>query len=243
MTDERCPPDAADLTVGWVLGTLSRRDASRLRGHLETCSRCRSDVAHAQQVADALAASPQQTSPPGHLRDRLLAVVENEVALSRAADEVATPAPRAPPTRPRRRRVVALASSVAIVLTAAVVAAATLSTDDRAADPPAPVTGSVLEDAGGPRARATVVQRAGSAELVLTRLAGPPSGRVYQAWLVRPPAAAIPTGALFSVPRSGDARIRLPSLRGIERVIVTAEPPRGSRVPTPPPLVIVRLPA
>ena len=239
MTDERCPADAADLTVGWVLGTLSPREASRLRGHLEACSRCRSDVARARRVADALGGSPQQTSPPGHLRDRILAVVENEVALSRAADAVATFAPRAP--SPRRRRVAVLASSVATVLTAAVVAAVALRADDRAADRPVSVTGSVLEDGGGPRARAAVVQRTGSAELVLTRLAGPPSGRVYQAWLVRPPAAAIPTGALFSVPRSGDARIRLPSLRGIERVIVTAEPPRGSRVPTPPPLVIVRL--
>ena len=239
MTDQCCPADAADLTVGWVLGTLPPEDAARFREHLETCSRCPSDVVRARQVANALAESPQQTSPPSNLRDRILTVVEDEAALSRAADAVATPALGAPPVQ--RRRAAVLAGLVATVLTGAVTAGVALRAGDRAADRLVSVTGSVLEDGGGPRARAAVVQRAGSAELVLTRLAGPPRGRVYQAWLVRPPAAAIPTGALFSVPRSGDARIRLPSLRGIERVIVTAEPPRGSRVPTPPQLVIVRL--
>jgi len=52
----------------------------------------------------------------------------------------------------------------------------------------------------------------------------------------------IPTGALFSIPRSGDTKISLPPLRDAELVIVTAERPRGSRKPTRAPLVIVKLP-
>ena len=246
MTGEPCPA-GTDVTVTWVLGTLPPDEAGAFRRHLETCAACRADVARVQHIADSLAHSPSPAPAPPALRERIMAVVENEASLSRAVDEVdevdVLPAPRAPPRR--RSPVVLIGVAVVALLAGVAVAALSLRVGDRgdgSARPWAPVLGSVTEDGGGPRARAAIVGRGGAPELVLTNVAGPPRGRVYQAWVIRPPAAAIPTGALFSVTRSGDTRVRLPSLRGIERVIVTAEPLRGSRVPTPPPLVIVRLP-
>jgi hypothetical protein len=82
-----------------------------------------------------------------------------------------------------------------------------------------------------------------AATLILTRLTAPPGGHVYQAWVVRRSSPAAPTGALFSVPRSGDTRIFLPALHNVTEVIVTAEPPRGSATPTLPAIVLVQLTA
>jgi anti-sigma-K factor RskA len=232
-----CPPDA-DTALTWVLGTLGADEAERFRQHLETCPICRADVARFQHVADALADAPAASSPPPAIRDRLLALAEEEAAMSRALDHV-----DAQPARPaKRRRSITLVGAVLAV--AGVMTGLVLRSEDKGdpSTPPRTLVGTVSDDAGGARARATVVMRGGSAELVLTDLAGPPRGRVYQAWIVRPPAAPLPTGALFSIPREGDTRVRLPDLRGAERVIVTAEPPRGSQIPSPPPRVTVLTP-
>ena len=234
-----CPPDA-DTALNWVLGTLDVEQAERFRQHLELCPSCRAEVAGDEQVADALADAPAASSPSPALRERLMAVAEEEAAMSRALDELDVK-----PVRPRARsRTGAVLGAVAVLLVALVVAGLTLRSGDQG-DRPLPrrtLIGTVSDDAGGARARAVVVMRGVAAELVLSDVAGPPRGRVYQAWVVRPPAAPLPTSALFSVPRGGAARVRLPDLRGAERVIVTAEPPRGSQVPTPPPQVTVVIP-
>lgn len=81
-----------------------------------------------------------------------------------------------------------------------------------------------------------------TATLNITHLAAP-TGHVYQAWVIRRGSPATPTGALFSVPRSGDTQILLPMLHDVTELIVTAEPPRGSPTPTLPPIVIVQLTA
>ena len=239
MTDAGCPPET-DTALNWVLGTLGSDEAERFGRHLETCARCRADVARFRHVADALADAPAPSQPPPAIRDRLMAVAEEEAAMSRALDDIdADPVPARTRARP-----VALVSALAVLLLAAVVAGVAMPSGGEDEPPAATSTlaGTVSDDAGGSRARAAVVTRGGTAELVLTDLDGPPRGRVYQAWVVRPPAAPLPTGALFSVPREGETRVRLPDLRGAERVIVTAEPPRGSRIPTPPPRVTVLVP-
>ncbi|MDP9384069.1 MAG: anti-sigma factor [Actinomycetota bacterium] len=242
MTDGGC--DHAGEAAGWVLGTLPADEAERFAGQLETCQACREQVARLRAGVDVLAEAAPPATPPADLRGRIMAAVEEEAALFRAADEVAdrTAAPRRPH---RPSRTLLLGGSAAALLAVGLVSGALLG--DRRADDPRPraapartVIGEVTEDGGGPRARAVVVIRGGAAQLTLSNLAPPPQDRVYQAWVVRSGSPPEPTGALFSVPRSGDTRIALPSLRGTERVIVTAEPPRGSRAPTPPPRVVVR---
>ncbi len=238
MTAHGCPPDA-DVAVSWVLGTLDGPEADGFARHLATCPRCSAEVARLQVVVDRLAESPAPARPPPAIRAQLMAAAREEAAIARALDHVDAGQPRGQ-RRPRAPGTVAVA--VLALLVGAVGAVLLV----RAADGPRPasprtVAGTVGGDAGGPRARAALVIRGAGAELVLTGLAGPPRGRVYQAWIVRPPAAPLPTGALFSVPRTGVARVRLPDVRRAERVIVTAEPPRGSRVPSEPPRVIVRV--
>lgn len=238
--------DHAEEVADWVLGTLPADAAERFAEHLETCETCREEVARLRAGVDVLAEAPPPAAPPADLRAHVIAAVEEEAELFRAAGEAGDPPP-APPRPRRRSRILLLGGVAAALLGVGVVTGAVLSNggadDPRPRPRPEPtrtVAGEVTEDGGGPRARAAVVIRDGTPQLILSNLAPPPGDRVYQAWVVRSGSPPAPTGALFSVPRSGDTRIALPSLRGTERVIVTAEPPRGSRAPTPPPRVVVR---
>lgn len=76
----------------------------------------------------------------------------------------------------------------------------------------------------------------------MSNLPPAPGNRVYQVWLHRPGRAPDPTDALFSVERHGHATVAVPGdLEGVEEVLVTAEPPGGSRVPTRTPILSARL--
>jgi anti-sigma-K factor RskA len=64
-------------------------------------------------------------------------------------------------------------------------------------------------------------------------MSAPPSGRVNQVWLVSGQDKPRPTHALFTVPADGRARVEIPeSLAGTDQVLVSDEPPGGSRQPT-----------
>ena len=80
------------------------------------------------------------------------------------------------------------------------------------------------------------------AQLVLRHFPPPPAGKIYEVWLARGRQAPTPTGALFSVPASGDSRVALPSdLHGVRLVLVTPEPAGGTRVPTHTPIITATL--
>jgi len=72
------------------------------------------------------------------------------------------------------------------------------------------------------------------AQLVVRGLPAPPPGRVYQVWRKQPGAKVPkPTDALFSVSRDGTATVDVPGgVKGVDQVLVSDEPKRGSRVPT-----------
>jgi anti-sigma-K factor RskA len=233
---ERCPctKDAA----GWVIGTLSRAEAAAFERHLATCAECRDLAQQLRGSVELLQEASTAVPPPPQIRERLMATVRAEASLFDAAaagEQSATP-PRRKWNRP------ALALAAVALLAVGAVAGSALDGEDRATERPEQVQrfqGSVTDDAGGPRAKASVVMRENVAQLVLSDLAAPPDGRVYQAWVVRRRSDPRPTGTLFSVPRTGDTIVSLPKLDGVERVIVSAEPPQGSRRPTPPPVAEV----
>jgi hypothetical protein len=81
------------------------------------------------------------------------------------------------------------------------------------------------------------------AELVISGMAQPPYGKVYEVWLQsagRPPAA---TDALFTPSATGSASVDVPGpLRGVRAVIVTPEPLGGSTSPTAPAALSLRVP-
>jgi anti-sigma-K factor RskA len=68
----------------------------------------------------------------------------------------------------------------------------------------------------------------------------PPSGKVYQVWLKRPNQNPAPTTALFRTDANGsaDVEIQRGRLKGVEQVLVTAEPDGGSMTPTSDPVIV-----
>lgn len=241
MSDVPCQHSAD--AVGWVLGALSPEETERFAAHLESCATCRAEVARLTEASERLAVAAPLLAPPPELRERLMASVHAETSLFNAARADPDPPEAVPPLRRSWRRpggLLATVGTLAVVIAAIVLHAANHTTHHATART---VIGKVTPRGGGARARAVVQIGAHAATLTVTRLAAPPAGRVYQAWVVRRGSPATATGALFSVPRSGDTRILLPSLHDVTEVIVTAEPPRGSATPTLPPIVLVQLSA
>ena len=228
--------------AAWVLGALPPEEAERFAEHLPNCEKCVPLVQRLRDIVDVLPGSVREEVPPQALRSRIMSAVEAEADLFRAAEEDGPdPGPLAVRRRTPSRWLVSVVALGLVAVGAFV--GGTLTSKNRVMQVPAgrTVTGSVTDSGGGPRAQAAVVERNATAELVLTDLAAPPEGKIYQAWVIRRRSAPIPTGTLFSVPRSGDTKVSLPDLDHVERVIVSAEPPRGSRSPTPPPVVVVLL--
>ncbi len=226
--------------AGWALGALSPEEAERFAAHLDDCANCSAEVARLTEASGRLVEAVPLLTPPPELRERVMASVRAEASLFDAAS--ADPH-RPEQVRPLGRSAVRPGVLLATLATlATVIAAIVLLTTGHGSTQGGvrTVVGKVIPK-GGARARAVVRIGAHEATLVVTRLAAPPPGRVYQAWVVRRGSPATPTGALFSVPLSGDTRILLPPLRNITQVLVTAEPPRGSPKPTPPPIVLVQL--
>lgn len=79
----------------------------------------------------------------------------------------------------------------------------------------------------------------GHGELIVERLAALPAGRTYELWLQsrrRPPEPS----TLFAVSSRGRADLGVPAdLRGLTRLLVTAEPSGGSLVPSTRPVIQV----
>lgn len=241
MSEPSCEHSAN--AVGWVLGALSPEEAERFAAHLQTCAVCRAEVAKLTEAAERLADASPTLTPPPELRERLMASVHAETSLFDAARDDPHPPERAHRRGRSRRRVGGLLAGFATL--AIVIAAILLLTANRAPHHTAArtVIGKVTPLGGGASARAVVQIAAHTETLNVTHLAAPPAGHVYQAWVIRRGSPPTPTGALFSVPRSGATRILLPPLHDITEVIVTAEPPRGSTTPTLPPIVLVQLTA
>lgn len=240
MSETPCEHNAN--AVGWVLGALSPEDAERFAAHLQTCPTCRAEVARLTEAAERLAEAPPQLTPPPELRERLMRAVRAETSLFDAArDDTHPPEPAHHHGRFRRRAGALLAGLATLAIV--IVAIALLTANHAHQAPVRTVIGTVTPKGGGPRAQAVVQIGAHTATLNVTHLAAPPTGHVYQAWVVRRGSPPTPTGALFSVPHSGNTRILLPTLHDVTEVIVTAEPPQGSARPTLPPIVLVQLSA
>jgi len=107
------------------------------------------------------------------------------------------------------------------------------------ADDTKTVTGTV-QIASAPAARASLQLSDDATKLQVRRMPPPPAGKVYQVWLKRPNQDPAPTTALFRTDRSGsaDVEIQRGRLKGVDQVLVTAEPDGGSMKPTSAPVIV-----
>jgi hypothetical protein len=225
----------ADSLGSWLLGALPEDEAEGFRAHLADCPICRDDTASLQVAVDALPASAPPAAPPPALKGRVMAVVEREASLLRAAG----PEADSPPAPRRRRRFprlgeLSLRPALAVplvLLLLAVGGGAALLGREALDDDGRVVTARVHPELAGSRASLEV--EGSRARLVGDRLPPPPAGRVYQVWVDRGGAAPEPTSALFTPRRDGSASVDVPgSLEGVRAVMVTDEPTGGSRTPT-----------
>lgn len=221
----------------WVLGALEDDDARAFGTHLEDCAECRAEVAALQPVADVLPMAAPQELPPSELKDRIMAVVESEAALLRAAGPEADRAP-APAARERERRswwrrpLPALALACTVLVLGIAVGLLIQGGDDTTTHP-----------GFGPRGAQVALRVTGRhGQLDLRGMPQAPAGHVYQVWLVTGKDKPRATHALFSVPADGRARVDIPEgLDGTDQVLVTAEPPSGSPQPTSAPIAGAKL--
>jgi anti-sigma-K factor RskA len=226
-------PHRADAAA-YVLGALEDDELHRYGEHMEGCLQCRAEVAELQPVVDELPASVPQAHASEALRERILATVRAESSLLQAASHDADRAP----AHKRRFRLSAasgVALAAAVVVVALLVAFATVSGGGEKI-----FRGTI--SASAPGAHATLRQRNGRAELVVSHMPQPGLGRVYEVWLSRGAGNAQPTSALFDVTATGSGATDVPSsLHGIREVMVTSEPQGGSSRPTREPLIRIAL--
>jgi hypothetical protein len=232
----------ADAVGSYLLGALPPDELPGFEEHLASCPVCRREVDELQIAADALPASVTPVAPSAALKDRIMSVVESEAALLAAAGEGAAEPSRAP-ARARARRGflggwllrpgVALACA-AVLLVAGGLAGALLAGGGED-------TRTVVASTTVPGANVELEVRDGASTLVARRMPPPPAGDVYQVWIKRPGSDPEPTSVLWST-RNGSADVAVPgSLDGVEAVLVTPEPRRGSDEPTSEPVITVPL--
>jgi anti-sigma factor RsiW len=250
-----------DDAGAWVLGALPEEEERRFAAHLEACAICRREVAELQMVADTLPLAAVQVAPPPELKDRIMSVVRAEADVLEAAGpqadviarEPAAAPDEAPPAaakrerkprdRPWWRRSLPALRPVPAALAAAGILALGIAFGALVAGggPSEQTVRAQVVAPGAPGARAALTVTGDQATLAVRNFPAPPNGRVYQVWLKRPgQAAPEPTNALFDV-RDGTATVDVPGgVKGVDQVLVTAEPNGGSAAPTRAPVIIAQ---
>ncbi len=222
-----------DALGSYVLGALDELETAAVESHVEHCSECEESLAGLQAVVDQLPATVPVAAPPAALKARLMAQVESEAELMRAAS-----GDRADRPEPSRRRLLGRFAPGPIVLagvcTVLLLAGFFIGVTRQAGEAPVRTLAATVDRDRAPQAEATLVRHGSDIALVVKRLPKPPAGRVYQVWLQRRDhRAPTPTDALFTVNSHGSGHVAVSGdLRGVRRVLVTAEPPGGSSVPS-----------
>lgn len=223
----------ADLVASYALGALPEEERVDFEAHLDSCATCAQELARNRAVTGALALSAPPARAPHELRSRVLAVVESEAELLRAAG----PAADRPPRRRLRFGPLELSPLGAMVATAAAVVALVggwTARDLLQGDGVAHRTVALSALAGrGAQARVALVGERST--LHVSRMPAPGAGRAYQVWL-QPASNAAPeaTQTLFRVGRDGNATVDLPAgARRAYRVLVSSELAGGSPSGTP----------
>lgn len=221
----------------YVLKALLPDERRAYAAHLAECDPCRLEVAELRLVVDTLPLAAPQAIPPLALKGRIMSVVEAESELLRAAGPEAGRR-RAP--KERRRWVPALPNLLRPAFAGAL-ACALLALGV--------VGGLVVESSGKPETRTLPAWAKGPADarltvtgqnasLQLTDMPGPPRGQVYQVWLDRGDGQLQPTHTLFNVRSDGRAKVAIEEpVKGVERILVTAEPTGGSLAPSSDPVI------
>ena len=195
-----------DLAAAYALDALDPEDRWTYERHLDTCERCREEVAALRDSATELAYAAEGPEPPPELRERILAAARNE--------------PRTAKVVPLRRRWLFPATAVVAVAAACAAVGLGLWANSLRNGPPQRIV--AVQGAPG-----NLIVSGDRATLVVCLDEAAPN-RTYEAWVIearRPRPAGLFPGGCSSVPldepvEPGDV------------VAVTLEPAGGSDQPT-----------
>lgn len=224
--------DCLESLGAYALGALPEPEATYVQEHLRTCRECQAQFEWLRVAADALPASVPVVAPPPELRGRVMAVVNREAELLRAAGAGADrpPATRREPRWPRLTWI-SPRPAAALALAAAVAAAVVILVGGGTGGRTVP--GHVLLGPG----KASLTITGTRAQLTVRGLPLPAANHVDEVWVVHGSSSPRPAG-LF-VLRSGTVQVQQPVRRG-DKVLVTVEPGRGTRAPTTKPFVFAQ---
>jgi anti-sigma-K factor RskA len=233
----------ADSAASYLLGALPESEVGAFERHLAECPLCREEVEALAPAAHALPSAVDPVAPPASLKARIMADVEREASLLAAAGpEADRPARARGGTRRRGWFGLPRWAPVAVGAVLLVGVAIGVGVSQLGGSGERTVQVQVLDKSRAPLAAASIEVGSDGATLVARGLPAPPSGRVYQIWLKRPGEAPEPTSALFTPRGDGTATATVPgSLEGVAQMLVTDEPPGGSRQPTSDPLLSASL--
>ena len=216
-----CGEDVA----AYALGALDPEHARAFKRHLDDCELCRTDLASLRPVVEALPATAEPVDPPPELKKRIMAVVEAEAKERRAAE-----APRRREGRFSLRVFAPVAAGLAAVVLALVLI--TGAEDDQSR--------SITATQKPPGTNVELKMEDGRGTLVVEGMLAPDKGRVYQVWKKRGDEAPEPTDALFTPRSDGHASVAVPGdMTGVDQVLVSTEPPGGSKRPTTSAAIVV----
>jgi anti-sigma-K factor RskA len=207
----------------YLLGALSPAETAAFERELERNPALREDVEHLRIAADALPSSSVQLEPPPELKDRVMAIVNSEAELLRAAGPEADRPPAPARRRWSWRPALGLAMAGATALVVAVLA----------------IGGGGGEHTYAFAGGKLITRDGGHSTLIASHLSPPGRGRVYQVWLQRGKGKPEPTNALFGVRADGTASVDVPGdMSDVDTVMVTSEPEGGSQAPTRAPVIV-----
>lgn len=213
--------------VDYVMDALDPAERSAAEQHIATCEQCRDEVSEFQELTGALGESVPPIAPPPQLRDRVLAQVGT------------TPQENVRVLRPHRRTRWLAAAAAAVVLAGG---AATVALWPQ---PPTTVSAVQQVESAADATTFTAPLGDGSMRVIaskslnrsvirLSDVSAPPSGRVYQAWML---ADTGPVSA--GVINPGEDTVMKGSLAAATGAAVTVEPAGGSQQPTTKPVASV----
>jgi len=231
--------------AAYMLGALDAAEAAELERHREGCERCQAEIRWLTPALDALPESVERFAPPAELRSRVMSEVRAD-ARQAGADRAAAEGGlwhraagwlRGLGSGPMGLRpVVGFAAAVLVVVAVAgyAIGGGIGSSSDG--------TGAGTVVAGhAPGVTARIVMAGEGGTLHLANVRQLPEERVLEAWVQRR-GAVTPVRALFVPDREGRATTTIADMKGVETVMVTTEPPGGSRSPTSAPIVTVPIP-
>ncbi|HEU4393660.1 MAG TPA: anti-sigma factor [Solirubrobacterales bacterium] len=213
--------------AAYMLGALGPERAEALELHAEGCERCRAQLRWLTPAVQAISEGVERVEPSPRLRARLLAEVEADAPAT--ATEPRRARFRLPALRP------ALGFAALLLVAAAVLGYALGGGSEEGGGTRTIVTGKA------PGVTAKMVSEGEAGTLRLDNVDQLPDGKVLEAW-VRRDGEVEPVRALFVPDHEGRASTQLPSMDGVEVVMVTAEPKGGSEAPTGEPLITIPVP-